>query len=130
MVSELGIRLRLRDIERKGIVASFIQNLFPLGQSTLQLSFIGSWLWHVPEVLQKNQAMDLAAESLALVYFAKTTNSVETLMHSRWMYANALRALSGALQDRNSRFASETLCATLLLVHYEVRKVHTVSRLD
>jgi hypothetical protein len=114
------IRINSRSMEQKGIVASFIQDIFPIGQSVLQLSFIGSWLWHVPEALHKNHAMDLAAESLALAYFAKTTKSMETLMRSRWVYAKALRSLSAALQDSKSRFASEILCATLLFVHYEV----------
>ncbi|OCK75439.1 hypothetical protein K432DRAFT_308489 [Lepidopterella palustris CBS 459.81] len=118
-VPKLGIRMSSRYLEQEGIVASFIQDIFPLGRSTVQLSFIGSWLWHVPEVLQKNHAMDFAAEALALVYFAKKANSMDTLVRSHWAYANALRDLSRALQDHSSRFASETLCATLLLVHYE-----------
>jgi hypothetical protein len=119
-VPKPSMRINSQSIEQKGIVASFIQDLFPIGQSTVQLSFIGSCLWHVPEALQRNHAMDLAAESLALVYFAKTAKSMETLMRSHWVYANALRALSIALQDSKSRFAFETLCATLLLIHYEV----------
>jgi hypothetical protein len=117
---KLGFRMSTRNIEQQGIVTSFIQDLFPIGQSTMQLSFIGSWLWHVPQVLQKSNAMDLAAEALALVYYARKTNSKETLVRSSWVYTNALRALSRALQAHCSRFASETLCATLLLVHYEV----------
>jgi hypothetical protein len=42
-----GFRLGLRSLEQEGIVASFVQDLFPLGRLTLQHSFIGSWLWHV-----------------------------------------------------------------------------------
>jgi hypothetical protein len=115
-----GFRVSLRQFEQQGIVASFIQDLFPLGRSTVQLSFIGSWLWHVPEALRKSRALDLAAESLALAYFAKEAGSTETLIRSHLLYTDALRSLSESLQDHRSRLASETLCATLLLVHYEV----------
>jgi hypothetical protein len=44
-----GPRLNLRSFEQEGIVASFVQDLFPLGRLTVQHSFIGSWLWHVPQ---------------------------------------------------------------------------------
>jgi hypothetical protein len=115
-------RLSLRQFEQQGIVASFVQDIFPLGQSTVQLSFIGSWLWHVPQALQKSRTMDEAAEALALAYFAKKTESKEALMRSQCKYSSALTGLSKALQCPRSRFASETLCATLLFVHYEVRE--------
>jgi len=39
-----GLRLDLRSHEQEGIVGSFVQDLFPLGQLTIQHSFIGSWL--------------------------------------------------------------------------------------
>lgn len=117
-----GFRPDLRCIEQEGIVASFIQDLFPSGRVTVQYSFIGSWLWRVPEALHRNHAMDLAAESLAVAYYAKKANSAQALIRSRKLYGFALRMLSIALQDQCSRFSSETLCATLLLVHYEVRK--------
>ncbi|KAH8698004.1 hypothetical protein BGW36DRAFT_270695, partial [Talaromyces proteolyticus] len=112
---------------QKGIVASFVQDLFPLGQLTAQHSFIGSWLWHVPEVLHENYAMDIAVESLALAYFAKKAGSTEMLIRSHNAYANALVSLSGALQDHRLRLTSETLCATLLLVHFEARESHCKS---
>jgi hypothetical protein len=117
-----GLRPSLRSLEREGVVASFIQDLFPLGRSTVQHSFIGSWLWHVPEVLHKNNAMDLAAECVALAYFAKQAGSTEALIRSHNTYGNALRNLSNALRDRKLYASSETLCATLLLVHFEVIK--------
>lgn len=66
--------------------------------------------------------MDLAAESLALAYFAKKTGSKKLLVRASETYAHALSDLSSALQDRRQRLASQTLCATLLLVHFEVRK--------
>lgn len=113
--------MSLRHLEQQGIVASFVQDIFPLGRSTVQRSFIGSWLWHVPQALQKSRAMDQAAEALALAYFAKKADSKEVLIRSQWIYSSALIRLSKALLCPRSQFASETLCATLLFVHYEVR---------
>lgn len=66
--------------------------------------------------------MDLAAESLALAYFAKKDGSTETLIRSYNIYTIALSNLTTAIQDHRSRLASETLSATLLLVHFEVRE--------
>ncbi|ORY00298.1 hypothetical protein BCR34DRAFT_114221 [Clohesyomyces aquaticus] len=119
MLSLTGFRSEFRSLEREGIVATFVQDLFPIGRLTVQHSFIGSWLWHIPQILHKNRPIDLAAESLALAYFAKKASSNEMLIRSRNTYANALRSLSNAVLDHRSRFTSETLCAALLLVHFE-----------
>lgn len=115
-----GFRMSLRSLEQEGIVTSFVQDLFPLGGLTVQHSFIGSWLWNVPAFLNRSLAMDVAAEAVALAYFARKIGSTEMLMQSRSVYANALKHLSIALKDSSLRLASGTLCATLLLIHYEV----------
>ena len=45
------------------------------------------------------------------------------MIRSRSAYTGALNALSKVLQDPKKRLASETLSATVLLVHYEVRQL-------
>ena len=107
-------------MERDQVVASFVQDLFPLSTGPLRQSYIGGWLWLVPTVLRQQLSLDLAAESLALVYFAKKTGSSDALMRSYTAYSSALANVSRALQHPERRLSSETLCATLLLVHYEV----------
>ncbi|PVH93735.1 hypothetical protein DM02DRAFT_695211 [Periconia macrospinosa] len=104
---------------RTQIITTFIQDLFPIDQGRQQHSFIGGWLWLVPSVLQQKDTLDLAAESIALGYFGKKSNSKQMLMQSYSVYSRALRCLSRALQHKDQKFASETLCAALLLVHYE-----------
>jgi hypothetical protein len=107
-------------VGRAQIVASFVQDLFPSGPGPIQLSFIGGWLWLVPSVLHQQPTLDLAAESLASVYFAKKSGSNLTLVRSYQAYSSALGKLSKALQHPTRGLSSETLCAILLLVHYEV----------
>jgi len=119
-LSLTGSRPPIRYVERQGIVGSFIQDIFPLGRLTVQHSFIGSWFWRIPEALHTNPAMDLAAEAVAFAYLAKKSGSTETLIRSRKLYGGALKMVSIALHGERSRFASETLCAILLLVHFEV----------
>ena len=115
-------------MERTQVVASFIEELFPLGHESVQVSFIGNWLHHIPQALHRNAAVDQAAETLALAYFAKTSSCNSTLMRSYRTYEIALRSLSKSLQHPDSRLSSETLCATLLLLHYEVEVTSTDSR--
>lgn len=111
--------LDLRGLSRQAIVGSFIEELFPLGRLTVQHSFIGSWLWHIPQVLHITLALDIAAESVALAYFAKREHSKGIIERSRWAYSEALKLLFQSLHNSRLRLAPETLCATMLLLHYE-----------
>lgn len=74
--------------------------------------------------MRQNQTLDFAAEALASIYFAKKPGPAErmgaALVHSSESYGRAIRRLSGALQNPEHCFSSEVLCASLLLVHYEV----------
>ena len=122
------VALNSSPMERTQVVASFIEELFPLGRESVQASFIGNWLHHIPHALHRNAAVDQAAETLALAYFAKTSSCNSTLMRSYRTYELSLRSLSKSLQCPDSRLSSETLCATLLLLHYEVEVTSTDSR--
>ncbi|KAF5988647.1 hypothetical protein FBULB1_1380 [Fusarium bulbicola] len=75
--------------ERDQILSSFIPAMFPLGSSTAQISFLGSWLWHIPPRLGSSVVLDHAA-FLAL-----------------------------ALDDAKDQLSANVLCATVLLGHFE-----------
>jgi hypothetical protein len=112
--------MRSRTLEQQQIVSNFVTDLFPLHLTNVQLSFLGSWLWCVPQHLGMNDAMDLAAESLALAYFAKISGQKSYLLDSLQTYLMSLKALSNAIRDPALKMSSETLCAAMLLVQYEV----------
>jgi hypothetical protein len=118
--STLGRAVSPQSVQRLQLVSRFVEDLFPLGRNTVQHSFIGTWLWNIPQRAQWSDAMELAAECLALAYFAKVSRSKMPTMRSREVYALALDGLSKDLESPVSRLSSETLCATLLLIHYEV----------
>lgn len=122
------------DIERNQIVTSFICDLFPLAVGPIQQSYIGGWLWMIPTVMNQQSTLDLAAEALACIYFAKKARncaqkSHEVLMRGHAAYLRALGDLSRALRHQRYRLSLETLCATLLLVQYEVSNLASKSTL-
>ena len=94
--------------------------MFPLGAKALQTSYLGSWLWHVPSSLGKNIALDEAALSLALAYFAGVSGDQLVLRNAQMSYMLALKSLTVAVTDPKQQLSSEALCATLLLGCYEV----------
>ena len=112
--------MNFASLKRSQILSSFVSAMFPLGASTVQMSFLGSWLWHVPPRFGCNPALDSAAVSLALAFFAGASLDKEILWKAELSYAVALRNLAIALADRSKQLRSEVVCAALLLEHYEV----------
>lgn len=106
--------------DRDQILASFISAMFPLGAASAQKSFIGSWLWHVPPRIGRFAALDHAALSLALAYFARISTDQLLLRGAQYSYGLALRALATTIADGAKVYDAATLCATLLLQFYEV----------
>ncbi|KAH8909304.1 hypothetical protein BR93DRAFT_875887 [Coniochaeta sp. PMI_546] len=106
-------------LDRDQILSVFVSAMFPLGSSSAQSSFLGSWLWHVPLRLGSSAVLDHAALSLALAYFARLSGDQLVLRNAELSYAIALRSLTAAISDPDNRLASEVLCAVLLLGHYE-----------
>lgn len=107
-------------IECVQLVSNFVQDLFPLATHPPQASFIGGWLWLLPNVLLQSPTLDQAAETLALGYHGKQSQSMNTVRRSYVAYDHALRLLSKALQHPRHRSTSETLCSAFILLHYEV----------
>jgi hypothetical protein len=107
-------------LEHEQLLSSFVSILFPLGDITVQSSFLGSWLWHVPPRFGRNVALDYAAMSLAYAYFGGISQSQVLLRAADLFYSRSLRSLTKAIADRNKRLSPEVLCATLLLGYYEV----------
>lgn len=107
-------------LEHEQLLSSFVSILFPLGGNSVQSSFLGSWLWHVPSRFGRNVALDHAALSLAYAYFGKASQSLSLLRTADLFYSRALRSLTRAIADQNKQLSPEVLCATLLLGHYEV----------
>ena len=111
-------------LQRLQIVANFIHDLIPQGPNSIRHSHIGGWLWLIPSIMRHNQTLDFAAEALASIYFAKKSGPSKqrdtAMMQSSESYVRAIRKLSGAIQNPNNCLSSEVLCASLLLVHYEV----------
>lgn len=107
-------------LDRDQILSAFVSAMFPLGSSSVQSSFLGSWLWQVPSRLGSNALFDRAALSLALAYFARLSGDQAVLRNAELSYATALRSLVPAIADPSQQFGSEVLCAVLLLGHYEV----------
>ncbi|KAK8023326.1 hypothetical protein PG991_006565 [Apiospora marii] len=93
--------------------------MFPLGAASAQRSFLGSWLWHIPARLDGSLALDYAALSVALAYFARMSGVAQVLRQAQAAYTLALRYLAAAIADSAARAGSDVLCATMLLGHYE-----------
>jgi hypothetical protein len=110
----------LSNAERDQVVSSFISAMFPLGATSLQTSFLGSWLWHLSPRLGSCAALDHAALSVAQAYFARLTADKTILRNAEISYFRAVKSLAAALDCPKQRLGSNVLCATLLLGHYEV----------
>ncbi|KAF5594071.1 fungal transcriptional regulatory n-terminal [Fusarium pseudoanthophilum] len=106
--------------ERDQILSSFVSAMFPLGSSTAQISFLGSWLWHLPPRLGGSAALDHAALSVAWAYFAKLYGDPIALRNAEIWYLCAVRSLATALDDAKEQLSSNVLCATVLLGHFEI----------
>ncbi|RYP19934.1 hypothetical protein DL765_003082 [Monosporascus sp. GIB2] len=120
--TDWGVRVRRlgsSKLDRDQILSAFVSAMFPLGSSSVQTSFLGSWLWHVPSRLGSDAALDPAALSLALAYFARLSGDQQVLRNAELSYTIALRSLLTAIADPSRRLGSEVLCAVLLLGHYE-----------
>lgn len=118
---DILLELESLSLERQQLVFSFVSAMFPLGVASVQRSFLGSWLWHVPARLNGSRALDYAALFVALAYFARTYGAARLLHQAQAAYALALRYLAAAIADSATRTGSDVLCATMLLGHYEVR---------
>lgn len=105
---------------RSQLFASFVSDMFPLGVASVQKSFLGSWLWHIPVHLGHNSLLDYAALSLALAYFAQVSRDRSTLQKAEISYCMALKSLAIAIADERSRLCVDVLCATMLLSSHEV----------
>ncbi|KAF5703948.1 C6 zinc finger domain-containing protein [Fusarium mundagurra] len=105
--------------ERDQILSSFVSAMFPLGSSTAQISFLGSWLWHLPPRLGNSVVLDHAALSVAWAYFAKLYGDPVALRNAEFSYLCAVRSLALALDDAKEQLSSNVLCATVLLGHFE-----------
>lgn len=113
--------LKSPGVECDQILSSFVSTMFPLGATSVQSSFLGSWLWHVPSRLGCSVALDHAALSLALAYFARVSGDRLVLRNAELSYTLALKSLAISIADTDRQFGSEVLCATLCLGYYEVR---------
>ncbi|VTT76815.1 unnamed protein product [Fusarium fujikuroi] len=105
--------------ERDQILSSFVSAMFPLNSSAAQISFLGSWLWHLPPRLGSSAVLDHAALSVAWAYFAKLYGDPIALRNAEISYSCAVRSLALALDDAKEQLSSDVLCATVLLGHFE-----------
>ena len=105
--------------QRDQILSSFVSSMFPLGSADVQTSFLGSWLWHLPPRLGSSAVLDHAALSVAWAYFARVFGDVSALRNAEISYACAVKNLALVLGDPKQQLASNVLCATILLGHYE-----------
>ncbi|KAF5539794.1 C6 zinc finger domain-containing protein [Fusarium napiforme] len=121
---ETGLNVKLNQpsnfkAERDQILSSFVSAMFPLGSSTVQISFLGSWLWHLQPRLGSSAVLDHAALSVAWAYFAKLQSDPIALRNAEISYLGAVRILASALDDAKEQLSSNVLCATVLLGHFE-----------
>ncbi|KAH8817051.1 hypothetical protein F5884DRAFT_778326 [Xylogone sp. PMI_703] len=101
-------------------VSCCVSDIFPVEQLIPKLSFLGSWLWKIPQFIGLNPALDYAAECMALAYRARVSSNATLFKRSQYSYMRALQSLSRALQTPDSGYSSEILCATMLLGEYEM----------
>ncbi|KAF5540127.1 fungal transcriptional regulatory n-terminal, partial [Fusarium mexicanum] len=106
--------------ERDQILSSFVSAMFPLGSPTAQISFLGSWSWHIPPRLGSSVVLDHAALSVAWAYFAKLYGDPIALRNAESSYLCAVRSLALALDDAKDQLSANVLCTTVLLGHFEV----------
>jgi hypothetical protein len=113
-------RLSSHAVTQRQLVSSFVSDFFPIVSSTTRLSYLGSWLWLLLDRCGQHFATDVASHALALAYFAKRSSDQSILIAACQHYSLALRALVLAISDPKLRLDSGTLCAAMLLVHFEV----------
>ncbi|KAF5584352.1 C6 zinc finger domain protein [Fusarium subglutinans] len=111
--------------ERDQILSSFVSAMFPLASATAQISFLGSWLWHIPPRLGSSIVLDHAALSVAWSYFAKLYGDPIALRNAETSYLCAVRSLALALDDAKDQLSANVLCATVLLGHFEISEALT-----
>ena len=104
------------------LVSYYVASLFPLGAISVQLSLLGSWLWHIPPRLGSNNALDKAIISVALAHFGKDHGDELASKEAQVSYLAALRNLAALLDNKRRQFDAEVLCAALLLGFYEVSR--------
>lgn len=113
------LRLASPRAEQDQLFACFVSAMFPLGVESLQISLFGTWLWHIPSRLGCNLALDYATMAVAMGYFGRVSGDSLAIQDAEAAYMAALRVLAAMLGSREKQFASEVLCATMLLGHYE-----------
>lgn len=101
--------------------------MFPLGANSMQNSFLGSWLWHVPLHLGSSSVLDYAALAVAWAYFGRVSSNQNAINRARISYSVALRALAAALDDTTMQYSAEVICATMLLGLYEVCQMLSIN---
>lgn len=110
-------------LERQQILSSFVCAMFPLGAVSVQKSFLGSWLWHVPPRLNCCASLDHAALSVALAYFARVPGDQLVLHNADLSYTFSLKSLAIAIGDTTGGLDANVLCATLLLELFEASTI-------
>ncbi|KAF4427920.1 hypothetical protein F53441_14070 [Fusarium austroafricanum] len=105
--------------ERDQILFLFVSGMFPLGSTSPQNSFLGSWLWHLPPRLGSSTVLDYAALSVAWAYFSRMHGDPLALKNSELSYLSAVKSLALAIDNPKEQLSSNVLCATMLLGHYE-----------
>jgi hypothetical protein len=105
---------------RTQLLARFIADMFPIGVASVQRSFLGSWLWHIPPRLGCSAVLDYSALSLALAYFGRGAGDRALVQDAELSYSMALTSLAAAIADKSRQFDADVLCAAMLLGNYEV----------
>jgi hypothetical protein len=105
---------------RTQLLACFIADMFPIGVASVQRSFLGSWLWHIPPRLGCSAVLDYSALALALAYFGRGAEDRALIQDAELSYSMALTSLAAAIADKGRQFDADVLCAAMLLGNYEV----------
>jgi hypothetical protein len=110
------------DYERSGLIFSYILS-DPKGTAIYTLQTIGGFLPYIPSRLGRNNALDKAIACLCSIYtdLAGLSRKGNVSSASVKRYAESLRALQHCLDDAQSRYESETVCASIILQLCEVR---------
>ena len=90
------------------------------GLSADELTFAYPWFQDVGGYIGAKVTLDSAITSLILQMLGRRFNNHGMISESHLLYGRSLRALQHALNSKTEWKATETLCTTVMLCHFEV----------
>ena len=104
------------------LIAAFAHGVNPMEDTSVQLPWnFGPFLEDIPRHLGLNDSLDTAADALVAAYGQFRTTGRATNELGLRKYSRALHTLRNCLEEPQKACMTETLCAIMILMVFEVR---------